>query len=497
MFIYKLREKVNNANTACLLFTIFCFFYLNPIVSGNEENYLAWAKAYFEPGWMPNSFVFDHWLGHRYFFENFFGFLLSHFSFETVVVIGRTLASAALAFSVSRLFQQIKLSNLESLLVVVIFIFCGQSFFGGEWIFVGVEPKVFAYPFIFMSITELLKGNLKASTLHLVAATYMHVLAAGWFFVYFFVFLIWSRIPFRELTKLLGLYLAGVLPLAAYLAPKVFSGPSDVNGIHLNWIYVFFRVPHHAAPFIEGKLNWDIERIFAALFCFILALWIQKRKGWPEEIQFFNKFNIIIPTFIFTFILLSYFDTGGDILKFRPFRGTSIFLFFVFIEFILLIKIVESLKRFSALATSLSIATLAILIAYGLGDNINQKYIQIYWQPKKENIAWQEVASFAKNQTEKHSIFLLKGINENISRSFSRLSDRDIFVLKKFVPIDKNKWYEWYQRLQVPIENEEQVAALTKKYKLDYYLTVPSRPGIGEVVFENSSYVIYRLPKNE
>lgn len=493
MFIEKIKNLINDLNTASLFFVFLCLFYLNPVITGNEENYLSWAKAYFDPEWMPNSFIFDHWLGHRFFFEIFFGFLLSHLSFEAVMLIGRIILCWALAFTLSKLFKQIKLTNLESLLIVVVFIFCGQNYFGGEWIFVGVEPKVFAYPFIFLSITELLKENRATATLYLVASTYMHVLAAGWFVLYFFVYLVCKKIKPKDLGKLLALYIAGVLPLVMYLAPKVFSGPSDVNGIHLNWIYVYFRVPHHAAPFIDGYLNWDVERIIALFLCFVLAILIHKKKTCSEEIKFFNNFNIIIPTFLIFFIIVGYFDNSGDILKFRPFRGNSIYLLFVFIETVLLIRMIQANKKFLNLLNYLSIGILGYLVVYGIGNNINQNFIKTYLHPSAKKIAWNEVTAFSKDHTVRDSIFIIKGINEKISRAFSRMSDRDIFVLKKFVPIDKNKWYEWYQRVQTRVDNVDQMTALKKKYKLDYFLTVSSGPRIGKVVFENSHYIISRL----
>jgi len=496
MQTHKIIKFINERNPTYLIFTFLCCLFLNTVVTGNEEIYLGWAKSYFDPNWMPNSFVYDHWVSHRYVFELFFGFLLSHLSFEAVVLIGRLMAASALAYALSRLFKQIKFTNLESLFLMMVFIAMGQNFVPGEWIFMSVESKVFAYPLIFLSLTEILRENPKLSSFYITVATYFHVLVAGWFFVYFIIYLIWTRTDLLEVAKAFGIYLAGTFPLIVYLAPQVFSGPSDVNGIHLNWIYVFFRIPN-LAPFVDGHINnaanWGWVKILMMAIGFISAIFLHRRNKSLERVKFFSYFIIIIGAFIFTFLIVAYFDHSGDILKYRPFRGASLFTLFVLIEIILFIKLNFTNSKNVILASNLSIVILAVLLTYGIGRNLYEKYINNYFLHDKKKIAWKEMTSFAKNQTEKGSIFLIKGIRESISWKFSRMSERDIFVLKKFIPIDKKKWYEWYQRLQVRVNNEEQMAALKIKYKLDYYLTIPSRPRIGTIVFENSYYTISHL----
>lgn len=496
MQTHKIINFINDRNPAYLIFAFLCCLFLNSVVTGNEEIYLGWAKSYYDPDWLPNSFVYDHWVGHRYIFEIFFGFLLSHLDFGAVVVIGRLLSAAAMAYALSRLFKQLKLTNLESLLVLMVFITMGQNFLPGDWIFMSVESKVFAYPLIFLSLTELHKDNPKLATLYIVGATYFHVLVAGWFFIYFIVYLLVTQTNFLTVLKVSGTYLAGILPLAAHLAPTVLSGPSDVGGLHLNWIYVFYRIPN-LAPFVDGKLNtaasWEGLRIFTVAVCFVFAIFLYRKKELSAEAKLLTRFIIIIGSFIFVFLVVAYFDRTGDILKYRPFRGASLFTLFVLLEIVLDTKLQFTSNK--VLVSNLSIAILAILFTYGIGRNINEKYINVYFLQDVRKTAWKEVTSFAKNKTEKGSIFFIKGIPENISWTFSRNSDRDIFVLKKFVPIDKSKWYEWFQRLQVQVEDEEQMAALKKDYQLDYYLTTPSRSQIGEVVFKNSHYVISRLPE--
>jgi hypothetical protein len=498
MQIHKIKHFINNANPTYLIFAFLCCLFLNSVVTGNEEIYLGWSKSYYDPDWLPNSFVYDHWVGHRFVFEIFFGFLLNHLNFGAVVVIGRLLAAAAMAYALSRLFKQIKFTNLESLLVLMVFISMGQNFLPGDWIFMSVESKVFAYPLIFLSLTELHKDNPKLAALYIVGATYFHVLVAGWFFIYFIVYLFVTRTNFLTVVKVSGVYLASILPLAAYLAPTVLSGPSDVNGLHLNWIYVFYRIPN-LAPFVDGKLNvaasWEGLRIFTVAVCFVFAIFLYRKNELPAEAKLLTRFIIIIGSFIFVFLVVAYFDRTGDILKYRPFRGASLFTLFVLMEIVLYTQLKFTSNK--TLVSNLFITILAVLFTYGIGRNINEKYINVYVLQDERKMAWKEVTSFAKNRTEKGSIFFIQGVRESIRWTFSRNSDRDVFVLKKFVPIDKSKWYEWFQRLQVQVENEEQMTTLKKKYQLDYYLTTPSRPKIGEVVFENSHYVISRLRDSE
>lgn len=496
----KLKTFFNNANTEFLIFGVLCLFYLNFVVSGNEEIYLGLARSYYSPEWLPNSYVYDHWVSHRFVFEMFFGFLISLFGFEPVTVLGRLLAAGAMAWSLARYFQQLKLTNLEALLVIVVFIMLKQQLLPGEWIFMSVEPKVFAYPLVFLSMTELLKGNRKFATLYLIASTYLHVLVAGWFFVYFICHLIWNKIPFRELARISCLYLVGVLPLLLFMVPKVFFGPSDINGMHLNWIYIFYRVPDQA-PFIDGKLNvargWEIWKFIALSGYLIIAVAIHRIKNLPQDIKLLNIFNIIIPIFLLSFLVVVYFDRTGDILKFRPFRGVSLYLFFILTEIVLLSKHYLTQKIVVSAVSHISFVVLAILIALGTGKNVEKRYINQFLKIDQKEKAWEEVITFAKNKTAERSIFFINGIREQIWWSFSRHTDRDMFVSKKFVPVDKSKWYEWYKRIHFNFEDENVRADIKKNYKLDYYITQATHPYYGKVVFKNSHYVISRFNDQE
>ncbi len=495
MAINSIIKFINNANSTLILLLLICLFHLNFEVTGNEENYLAWAKAYYDPNWMPGSFVFEHWVGHKYPFELFFGFLLSYLNFETVAFIGRLLAFFLLALGLSRFFKALNFTNLESLVVLVLFLFAGQSFFGREWIFASVEPKVFAYGFLFFALADIVNRNLKKSTLFIIAATYLHVLVAAWFFIYLFATLVWGKTPFRELAKVSGLYIIGTLPLALYLIPNVLGGPSEINGVHLNWIYVYFRLTHHLAPFVDGKLNWEPGGILASLFFFISALIIHFKIKPQGPLKIFNDFNVTIPSFLFAFIIVGYFDRSGDILKYYPFRGAAFFLWFVIVEVVLLTK--QYLPDFSQ-SKRVSRSTLGVLVVFilfGFSENLKHHYIGYYFLNEMENQQWNEAVSFIKKNTNPRSVFFLdEEVDERRFNSFSRKADRDIFVVRKFIPVDKSKWYEWYQRLQIKIDSDSEMVELKKRYGLDYYLTTKPGDRVGKVVFENSAYLISKFP---
>ena len=149
--------------------------------------------------------------------------------------------------------------------------------------------------------------------------------------------------------------------------------------------------------------------------------------------------------------------------------------------------------KVALVVSHVTVGFLIVVFCYGMGRNVKNNYIDKFLLQDKRKLAWEEVTFFAKKQTEKRAVFFIKGINERVSWSFTRKSDRDVFVAEKFVPVDKSRWYEWYQRINFEIDDENKLAALQKKYKLDYYLTSKDRPSFGEVVFENSYYVISRI----
>ena len=121
-------------------------------ISGNEEDYLGFAMQFFNPGWIRNSFTLSDFPGSRLFFQLIVGWPLQFLPWETALCLFRFINFFLLAVGLAFLFRKLKLHYLEAFFIFQIYIITAQSFFGGEWIFYGFEPKTLAYIFVFPSL---------------------------------------------------------------------------------------------------------------------------------------------------------------------------------------------------------------------------------------------------------------------------------------------------------------------------------------------------------
>ena len=109
------------------------------VPSGNEDNYLCLAKAWFDPGWIPGSWILGESAGARGLYNWIVGGLLYYFDFYTV--------SLTLKFLLSWGYARL-LSGYIHPGVLAVVCYC-PTFFGGEFIFMGCEPKHFAWLLVF------------------------------------------------------------------------------------------------------------------------------------------------------------------------------------------------------------------------------------------------------------------------------------------------------------------------------------------------------------
>ena len=72
-------------------------------------------------------------------------------------IINFLLISVPLAF----IFNHLKFKWIHTLIIIQLFVMSSQNFFGGEWMIGGLEPKSFAYIFIFYGFYYFLQQNYK------------------------------------------------------------------------------------------------------------------------------------------------------------------------------------------------------------------------------------------------------------------------------------------------------------------------------------------------
>jgi hypothetical protein len=145
------------------------------------------------------------------------------------------------------------LTILESSVALSVYILSGQALFGGEWIFGGVETKVFAYALVLSALTAGIRGWYWTALLLMALATWFHFLVGGFWAIALLFFFYLSGVPLRNIVRYLMAWVLPTTPLFLFIVYERQHHPADINGLNvsLDWVYSVFRNPHHIVPFFS------------------------------------------------------------------------------------------------------------------------------------------------------------------------------------------------------------------------------------------------------
>ena len=285
----RITKTINGWSLNLLIFMLlisnYCIYGLN----GNEEMYMQLAKQFYDPTWIRDSFTLTQFPSNRLLYQYFAGFLLEFFKFEVAAQIGRFFIAGLFAFPLARLFRHFKISNLEALLLLQLVFIPQQSFIASSWMFLSFESKGLSYPFILWAIYYLLKNDYLKVVLLAALATYFHVLVGLWFFLAVSLYQVFQSETFKDIIiRGLG-YTVLVLPMVAYLASEILfsEAPADFT-TSIDWIYTYYRNPHHTTPFRAGEgyfmSHWFEGCVQLVLF-WLLALTVFRFASVSESFQ--------------------------------------------------------------------------------------------------------------------------------------------------------------------------------------------------------------------
>lgn len=491
--INKVIGFINQQNTTLFIFLLLCLNFLGFQLNANEEMYLGLAKQFYSPEWIKDSFSFTEFAGTRLIYQYFTGFLLQYVSFEQLTFWCRLFNFLLFAFPLAKLFRLFRLNNVEIFFLLQVVYFSCQSMFGGEWIFKGFETKTIAYALIFYSLYYLLSGKNFRSLIFIVFATYFHVLVGGWFFLLvMFYYLFDNSINFKTWIKQGVLYVLLCLPFIIYLARELlFNSVSEIEGVNLNWVYTYFRNSHHVALFndIAVFFHLHLPGILVSSAFFVICVIYRDYFTIPVVKQL-NSLNIIIFLMLFISLIIGLFDVNGGYLKYYPYRISALSMLFLVFQFGIVLKDYIKEKHYSFLLVLMLVFALPFLF-YGTTINVQQSL-----DPREEEI--NELASFAIENTDPKDVFIFLDIEPDKAKfSFIRKSERDRFVVFKFVPSGGNKLYDWYVRIleRKKVEkNIHYIFTLKDKYGLDYVVCkkIISHPDF-RLVFKNEDYKVYKI----
>ncbi len=516
-FLVQITYRFNQQNLVLFLFIIGTANFIGWELYGGEEQYLAFAKQFMNPEWMPHSFTLNHPAGGNLVFQVITGFLLRFLSFEQIAFWGRLINFFLYAIPLALIFKYLKFNNIEAVFLFQLFYLPHQTIWAGEWVYKNFEEKSLAYIFIFFAIYHLFRNDHIKSVLFAVIATYFHFLVGGWFFVMSVIYYAVAGKTFRQLFNCSGLYIILCLPFIIYLGTVYFvDNEAVVEGIHTGWIYANYRLPNHIGIFRDMAYfkKQHLEGILISISLFLLCVLYFKRFK-RKDVRMLNTLNIIIFIQQFVFIIIAWFDKNGVLLKTYPFRTSTLNAFFLWLEIGLIVKHYGSPAIFRKLsqrigmfksenylrkkyryAQSVNVFLLVVFTVYFFYECSETIFIgnREVLPPDKE---MQQVFRFARTSTDKEAVFLF--LDDNRYESFIRITNRERFVAYKFTPTKSKTIYIWYDRLMWKEKLRKDISLIDEvaaKYRIDYLFSEKrlEHPSL-EIVREFGDYKIYKVKK--
>lgn len=518
----KLVEIVNGINQQFFVTLVLVLFFFRFELNWNEEHYMVLAKQFYDPDWVSGSFTFTEFASTRVLFQYIVGFLLHYLPFEIVLAIVRLLLSVLIAYPVTKVYRLFGVSNIFILLQLpILFFFQGvklylsdsnQSFLGGEWIFVGVEPKVFAYIFVFFALYYLLVERFSLMVIFLAIASYFHILVGGWVMFYFSLYHLIAKRSFKAPFLNGLLYIVCLLPLLFYLWPVLGHSISTSEASEkADWIFAYFKQPFHTGIFLTMKyfIRGAFHGLMYSFFFFLLCVFLfnQYKDKYNLRINLLNKI-IFIGTLVS--VILAYFDKSGAFGKYFPFRINSIYCFMVFLQLAIFLQH-SAFKNEMVKYAQFSILIWFVFITapVHLFHLFQSPYS--YFTGKSKDPAYDEVCEYIKQNTPKDSklLFLPQSatpeyyydLDGNMNMvNMVRKTERDRFVLFFAAPIspDVNKTIEWYRRIQLKksiVEGSQDLCDAVEGEKVDFLLSDFKRDTslCYSLLYNNESYFLYKI----
>lgn len=439
-----------------LLLPLLAFALPVDVWTGNEENYfqLAFRRV------APDAFsswhaVFDTSTG-RIVSETIYGLLVKWLGYEPAHSFARIATAVLYAGSLGALFSAVRLSIVESAVVLVAFRALGEQILGGEWLFQGAEPKTLAYSLVFVAMSFAVRQRWYATAIACAGATAMHFLVGGFWSLAIGLCLAWHvRGNWRRGIDAAGLYLLLIAPVVVLLAhdqigaaAAALPGPPIVGESlpPVDQIYAW-RSAHHLSPFINPALQqqWmqGIGWLAAAIGAYLVALGLRPAVGLVVPLVGVGLLELVLA------VGISYVDQDRLMwAKFYLFRPSSVTLL------LLLVMLVAALRQLVP-TRWVTIVTLVMVAASLRG--MQMEYRRDRWERNQVATVPHQAELIAAVQAvsrpEDVVVFdpaidnTLPGIRLN------RALGRPTVVAQKFVPTapqDLQRWYmllRWRQRL--------------------------------------------------
>jgi hypothetical protein len=454
--LVNLKETVLKRSTTAgeiVVLTIVLLLMIPPtgILSGNEENYFALGERFVRgSAWAERTAIFDA-SRHLLLSNLTLGTLVSTIGYASAQVITRLLAVAGYVLALSALFKVFELSAMDAALAVMTTALIGQDIVGGEWLFSGYEAKVTAYVLVIAAIRfVLVSKQLNGATLLFAAATYVHFLVGGfWFMAAMVLHLIdTSRAGLRRVVAAVGLFVLTTAPLFGIIAQSRLSDNAAAQAVATpppDVIYSIIREPHHQSPFLSWvyfREHWLPGYAMAAPML-LGCLWVAWR-GEKRQLRVVAAWLSGLLAYLFLVLGPKFLDRNSGILgKFYLFRPAALTLLLW-----LWLALAVGAWGFGPRAWILRISLLALIGPVFLYAETSQLIRDIAANQTLEGQKRPLLAAVSR-LVASGDIVLIDPDIEGQWLDFERRTGRPTLVMWKFAPTNDAELITWYRRTEL------------------------------------------------
>ncbi len=474
---YKPRIGWTIGGTVMLIIVLLLLIPPHGILSENEENYFALAERFVDgSAWPQQTAVFDA-SRHRMLSDATLGALVSAIGYEPAQGVTRLLAVAGYALVLPPLFGAVGLTALDAELAVMIMAQLGEGIVGGEWMFGGYEAKVAAYVLVLAALRLVLVAErLTVAVLLFAAATYVHFLVGGFWFIAAMALRLLDRPrDLRRVGAATALFVALVAPLVAVIA---WSRIVDTAAAHAtdipqpDVIYSIIREPHHQSPFLSWEYfrdSWLNGYIMAAamLLGCLGVVW----RAPTAKLRVLAAWVAGLLAYLFLVLGPKFLDRNSGVLgKFYLFRPSALILLLWLM--LALAVAVWMFRRRAWLVRAALLALIGPVFLYAQGGHLTQEVVTYEALDGQKRL----LVAAVTRETAPGDIVLIDPDVEMQLLDFERRTGRPTLVMWKFAPTNEAELIAWYRRIKLRQAVFEQgCRADTEGARIRFLLTTPER----------------------
>lgn len=497
-----------------------------PIPGTNEPHYLCKAKHYWNPQWCAGDFFLESSNAHLFFYQ-VVGFFTQFLTLLQTAILGRLSGCLLLAIGWYRLLRVLTSGQWSPLIAAWIYLgLTAIGNFSGEWVIGGIESKVFAYGFLFLSVANGCEQKWNRAAIYLGLTISWHPIVGIWgLLCALFALTCYALVERKSLSRgSLGVNFRQTIPACGWLilyslpglipAISLLQGETPREEFSANFIQVFYRLKHHLDPM-------DFDTFSYLMYGLLLAVWLLfRRKGkLTFSLRFFQFFIAgTLGLACIGFLLgagprpaseMPYYAFRMSLLKFYPFR-----LFDSLLPLAVTVTVINAFyQRFFAAEENASatqtahpryLTTGIVLLCLGLITSVlYSAWISppVHKLTARQRSDWLDACHWIDQNAPESALFLTP-IHQS---DFKWYAQRPEYVTYKDCPQDAPGIVEWNRRLKY-----------LRKWGQDYYnkgfddqalQVLHQETGITHLlvkrlgpfktikpVYQNQTYKIYELP---